>query len=139
MSRVQAHRADAIVVLSSRAMRRRLASARHDFKGASQPQVGALAKILVKVAASSLSCIKVEKTPSARSAPSATTTATPSQVARKPADDADGADANVTPKGGRAAPANGYHVRDMGWQVDHFVCYFASTLIICRAWPRAIA
>jgi hypothetical protein len=26
----------------------------------------------------------------------------------------------------------------MGWQVDHFVCYFASTLIICRAWPRAI-
>jgi hypothetical protein len=37
MSRVQAHRADAIVVLSSRAMRRRLASARHDSRGQVSP------------------------------------------------------------------------------------------------------
>jgi hypothetical protein len=34
---------------------------------------------------------------------------------------------------GKWIPRSGY-----GWQVDHFVCYFAFTLIICRAWPRAI-
>ena len=43
----------------------------------------------------------MSKTPSARSAPSATTMATLSPVCRKPADDADGADANATPKGSR--------------------------------------
>ena len=34
---------------------------------------------------------------------------------------------------GKWIPRSGY-----GWQVDHFVCYFAFTLMICHAWPRAL-
>jgi hypothetical protein len=34
---------------------------------------------------------------------------------------------------GKWIPRSGY-----GWQVDHFVCYFAFTLMICLAWPRAL-
>src|SRR5215212_7818812 len=34
---------------------------------------------------------------------------------------------------GKWIPRSGY-----GWQFDHFVCYFAFTLTVCLAWPRAL-
>jgi hypothetical protein len=34
---------------------------------------------------------------------------------------------------GKWVPRSGY-----GWQIDHFVCYFAFTSALCVAWPRAL-
>ena len=33
-------------------------------------------------------------------------------------------------------PANWAPRSGLGWQVDHFVGYFAITLMFCLAWPR---
>jgi VanZ family protein len=37
---------------------------------------------------------------------------------------------------GALGPANWTPRTALGWQVDHFLGYFAITLLVCYAWPR---
>ena len=37
---------------------------------------------------------------------------------------------------GALGPANWTPRSPLGWQVDHFLGYFAITLLVCFAWPR---
>jgi VanZ family protein len=37
---------------------------------------------------------------------------------------------------GALGPANWTPRTTLGWQIDHFVGYFAITLLVCFAWPR---
>jgi VanZ family protein len=37
---------------------------------------------------------------------------------------------------GALGPANWTPRTALGWQIDHFIGYFAITLLICFAWPR---
>jgi hypothetical protein len=37
---------------------------------------------------------------------------------------------------GAVGPANWTPRTALGWQIDHFVGYFAITLLVCLAWPR---
>ena len=37
---------------------------------------------------------------------------------------------------GALGPANWTPRTALGWQIDHFVGYFAITLLVCFAWPR---
>src|SRR5215471_10014896 len=39
---------------------------------------------------------------------------------------------------GALGPANWTPRTALGWQIDHFVGYFAITLIVCFAWPRPL-
>jgi VanZ family protein len=40
---------------------------------------------------------------------------------------------------GALGPANWTPRTALGWQVDHFLGYFAITLLVCFAWPRPLA
>jgi VanZ family protein len=40
---------------------------------------------------------------------------------------------------GALGPANWTPRTTLGWQIDHFLGYFAITLIVCFAWPRPLA
>ena len=35
-------------------------------------------------------------------------------------------------------PANWQPRTALGWEIDHFVGYFAITLLVCLAWPRPV-
>ena len=37
---------------------------------------------------------------------------------------------------GALGPANWTPRTALGWQIDHFLGYFAITLLVCLAWPR---
>jgi VanZ family protein len=37
---------------------------------------------------------------------------------------------------GALGPANWTPRTALGWQIDHFIGYFAITLLVCFAWPR---
>jgi VanZ family protein len=40
---------------------------------------------------------------------------------------------------GALGPANWTPRTALGWQIDHFLGYFAITLLVCFAWPRPLA
>ena len=40
---------------------------------------------------------------------------------------------------GALGPANWTPRTALGWQIDHFLGYFAITLFVCFAWPRPLA
>jgi VanZ family protein len=40
---------------------------------------------------------------------------------------------------GALGPANWTPRTALGWQIDHFLGYFAITLFVCLAWPRPLA
>ena len=40
---------------------------------------------------------------------------------------------------GALGPANWTPRTTLGWQIDHFLGYFAITLFVCFAWPRPLA
>jgi VanZ family protein len=40
---------------------------------------------------------------------------------------------------GALGPANWTPRTTLGWQIDHFLGYFAITLLVCFAWPRPFA
>ena len=40
---------------------------------------------------------------------------------------------------GALGPANWTPRTALGWQIDHFLGYFAITLLVCFAWPRPFA
>ena len=39
---------------------------------------------------------------------------------------------------GALGPANWTPRTALGWQIDHFLGYFAITLLVCLAWPRPL-
>jgi VanZ family protein len=39
---------------------------------------------------------------------------------------------------GALGPANWTPRTPLGWQIDHFLGYFAITLLVCVAWPRPL-